>query len=130
MIRRFVTELIPHWQNSELVHISTCFSSIAEHNSAFFLLAAEESRESLLDEHGIDEDGDQNNGRQGNSSWRECEVTGIISESDYGGLPRASSDARVGSVWTVSLSIRQPLEGEGATGQTALIGGDLVILHR
>lgn len=65
------------------------------------------------------------------SPWRDCEVTSIISESEYGGLPKIC-DPRLGSVWVVSVSyLPSPSSEEGGSQKlSTLNGGDLMILYR
>lgn len=131
-----VDGLIAHWSESELTRIGNCFESISAHNSAFFLLAVEESRESIWDDSSPEAlsrrgDADVIGRKNGLSIWRECEVTGIISESEYGGLPRGH-DPRLGSVWIVSVSIiqKQNFENDNSQNPPSLYGGDLLLLQR
>ena len=64
------------------------------------------------------------------SPWRDCEVTSIISESEYGGMPKIC-DPRLGSVWVVSVSYLPSLNDEGGSHKlSTLNGGDLMLLYR
>ena len=121
-----------HWRDNELVKVGLSFETITAHNSAFFLLAVEESRECLRDDMSAE---DNNEGdieedisvsprsAVSLSPWRDCEVTSIISESEYGGLPKIC-DPRLGSVWVVSVSYLP------SPGLSTLNGGDLMLLYR
>ena len=137
--------LLAHWRDNELVRIGQSFDSIAAHNSAFFLLAVEESRENLRDDSDSPSEEDSlpsssssaTVGRKTAAIWKDCEVTGIISESEYGGLPKAC-DPRLGSVWAISVSIIPPVVSSldhavgpsGGDNDERISGGDLMLLYR
>ena len=127
-----------HWRDNELVKVGLSFESITAHNSAFFLLAVEESRECLRDDMAAEdnsegdlEEDSSNRSAVSLSPWRDCEVTSIISESEYGGLPKIC-DPRLGSVWVVSVSyLPSPSSEEGGSQKlSTLNGGDLMLLYR
>ena len=130
--------LTAHWRENELVKVGLSFESINAHNSAFFLLAVEESRECLRDDMSA-EDNSEGNVEEDEiprstvalSPWRDCEVTSIISESEYGSLPKIC-DPRLGSVWVVSVSyLPSPNLDEGGSHKlSTLNGGDLMLLYR
>lgn len=126
--------LTAHWRDNELVKVGCSFESITAHNSAFFLLAVEESRECLRDDMSLDDnsEGDVEEDRStvALSPWRDCEVTSIISESEYGGMPKIC-DPRLGSVWVVSVSyLPSPNDEGGSHKLSTLNGGDLMLLYR
>lgn len=109
-----VDTLRPYWTEGEFVRIGSNFDSVNTHNSAFFLLNAEESRAAVAngEESAADEDnkptmdhrGNYSSGSSGSGNgWLDCEVVHIVAESELGTARPNDKDTRQGSVWVVKV---------------------------
>lgn len=138
-------DLKPHWRVNELTTVPTVFNSAVDHSSVFFLLAVEECREAVTKaedpEHfGSDTAGfNKRGGNDPKNGWIDGEITAIIAESEFAGLPKAC-DPRLGSVWVIAAAISATAgetgigAGSGQGGKSKfnsgdLSGGDLMVLH-
>eukprot|EP01038_Epipyxis_sp_PR26KG_P007952 gene7952-10790_t len=103
----------PYWNHNEIIPIQTTFDNFASHNSSFFMLTLEESREAVTKNNSeefqlfenisnqlpnTNNNNNNNaqskkNGRSNRSEkngWVSCEITGIVAESEAGGIPQAT----------------------------------------
>jgi hypothetical protein len=145
MTNKGVSQLGAHWQESELPRINVNFDSAPAHNAAFFLLVVEECRDSVTKMDDFEtvstpartgtvdrkEQSAFNRGEgrysSGTNGWFDCEITGVVAESEFGRPSTAAVDPRLGSVWVVSVAIIKPCSpdsvGKGWNGSTYSGGG-------
>lgn len=132
--------LAAHWQADELKKVGAFFESTMKHSQAFFLLAVEDCRESVMRADEFEQDnirGNDGNRLLAKNGWVDCEMTGVVNESESRGT--APKDPRLGSVWVVSAMLQGSVETDnndyGGRGvfqknrHSGFTGGDLMVLH-